>query len=69
MEKGHVFLRRWRDDNTMTKRKGRKDQTMIYKTLHRKQQIGQHEPYPGKQLHNICVIDDNTYLPFVEITI
>jgi hypothetical protein len=37
--------RRWRDDNTMTKRKGRKGQTMIYKTLHRKQQIGQHEPY------------------------
>jgi hypothetical protein len=25
--------------------------------------------WPGKQLHNICAIDDNTYLPFVEITI
>jgi hypothetical protein len=39
------FNRRWRDDNTMTKRKGRKDQTMIYKTLHRKLKIEKHEPH------------------------
>jgi len=34
-----------RTDNIMTKRKGTKRQTMIYKTLHRKIKIEQHEPY------------------------
>ena len=33
-------------DNIMTKRKETKGQTMIYKTLHRKLKIEQHEPSP-----------------------
>ena len=34
-----------RADNTMAKRKRVKRQTMLYKTLHRKPRIKQHEPY------------------------
>jgi hypothetical protein len=34
---------RKRTDNTMDNRKRTKGQTMIYKTLHRKQKIKQHE--------------------------
>ena len=34
-----------RTDNTMTKRKRTKEQIMIYKTLHRKLKIEQHEPH------------------------
>jgi len=37
------YLRR--TDNTMAKRKGTKGQITIYKTLHRKLEIEQHEPY------------------------
>jgi len=32
-------------NNTMTKRKVTKRQTMIYKTLHRKLKIEQHKPH------------------------
>jgi hypothetical protein len=34
-----------RTDNTMAKGKRTKGQTLIYKTLHRKQKIEQHEPH------------------------
>ena len=34
-----------RADNTMSKRKWTKEQIMVYKTLHRKQEIEEHEPY------------------------
>jgi hypothetical protein len=36
-------INRRRTGNTMTKRKKTKEQTIIYKTLHRKLQIDQHE--------------------------
>jgi len=40
-----------RTDNTMaTKRKKTKGQTTIYKTLHRKLKIDQHEPTKNKTL-------------------
>jgi hypothetical protein len=32
-------------ENTMAKRKQTKKQTMLYKTIHRKLQIEQHEPH------------------------
>ena len=35
-------------DNTMTNRKRKKGQSPIYKILHRKQKIGQHEPHALK---------------------
>ena len=35
---------RWKIDNTKVKVKRTKIQTMIYKTLHRKLKIAQHEP-------------------------
>ena len=34
-----------RTDNTMSKRKWTKEQIMVYKILHRKQEIEEHEPY------------------------
>ena len=34
-----------RADNTMSKRKWTKEQIMVYKTLHRKQEIEEHDPY------------------------
>jgi hypothetical protein len=34
-----------RTDNTMANRKSTKGQTMIYKTLHRKLKVEQHEPH------------------------
>ena len=39
-----VDVCRRRTDNTMGKRKSAEVQTTIYKTLHRKLQIEQHEP-------------------------
>ena len=42
--KGHSkVVNRRKTDNTMAKRKRLKGQTAIYKTLHRKQMIEQHE--------------------------
>jgi hypothetical protein len=38
-----------RTDNTMAKSKRRKGQTTIYKTLHRKLKIEQHEPHKNQQ--------------------
>jgi hypothetical protein len=39
-------LNGWRSDNTMAKKKNQKTPTtMIYKTLHRKLKIEQHEPH------------------------
>ena len=40
----NISLTLKRTDNTMVKTKRTKGQTMIYKILHRKQKIGQHEP-------------------------
>jgi len=37
-------VNRTRTDNTMTTRKMTKGQTTIYKTMHRKLKIAQHEP-------------------------
>ena len=44
MPKGQSESINRRTDNTMAKRKGTKGQATIYKTLHRKQKIEQHEP-------------------------
>jgi hypothetical protein len=41
--KGVIRLHKSKKDNTMTKRKRAKGQTMIYKTLHRKIKIEQNE--------------------------
>jgi len=43
--KGVIEAVNWRADNPLAKRKGSKGQTMIYKTLHRKRIIEQHEPH------------------------
>ena len=45
--KGEIRSRKLkkRKDNTMANRKKTKEQATIYKTLHRKLKIGQHEPY------------------------
>ena len=41
--KGSKFVNRRKTDNTTTKKKRTKGQTTIYKTLHRKLKIEQHE--------------------------
>jgi hypothetical protein len=45
--KGEIRSRKLkkRKDNTMANRKKTKEQATIYKTLHRKLKIGQHEPH------------------------
>jgi hypothetical protein len=47
--KGEIRVRISKKYNTMAKRKRTKGQTTIYKTLHRKQKMEQHEPHkqPG----------------------
>jgi hypothetical protein len=43
--KGYLDTVNWRmTDSTMAKNKYTRGQTMIYKTLQRKQKIGKHEP-------------------------
>jgi hypothetical protein len=46
----NTMTKRRRTDNTMNKRRRTKGQTMIYKTLHRKLKMNQHEPYEKPEL-------------------
>jgi hypothetical protein len=48
--KGVIRIRISKKYNTMTKRKRTKWQTTIYKTLHRKQKMEQHEPTKNRGL-------------------
>ena len=41
----NIMAKRRRSYNIMAKRKGTKRQTMIYKSVHKKIKIAQHEPY------------------------
>jgi hypothetical protein len=41
-----------RTDNTMAKRKMTKGQTMVYKTLHKKLMIEQHDPHKGQRVNS-----------------
>jgi hypothetical protein len=44
-QQGNQWKNHRQDNPIVAKRERRKGQTIIYKTLHRKLKIGQHEPY------------------------
>ena len=56
-------VNRRRTDNTMTKRKRRKGQTMIYKTTHRKPKAEQHERHQKSERVSTHVLRKGETVP------